>query len=434
MKIITLRIKNFRGIQSLTIDFHDRMNVFIGENGSGKSAVLDLLAIMLSKFIGRLRSESGTGRFYSEWDITNGENETNNEIEIALNGDRVAWRFTKARPGRKRTTQSDFNQIRPLVRRFQDGFEIDDKQSLPVCVHYGVNRVVLDIPLRIRIKHTFDQLSTYQESLTGGTSSFRRFFEWFRDRQEIANEAYRLSSTSVSNGGSSVHLPRHHLYDRELSELSAVRRAIANLLPGFSGLTVLRKPLRMIVSKDQEQLSLNQLSDGEKCTLALVGDLARRLAIANPSLEDPLQGYGIVMIDEIDLHLHPEWQRMIIPGLQRTFPNCQFILTTHSPQVLSHVRDVESVFVLKREGMDTLVSHPASIYGMDSNRILEDSMNVPDRPLEIQRQMDELFSAIDEGDLPLAQGLLEVLRETIGSHPELTKAQVLIRRKEVLGR
>ncbi len=432
MKVETLRIKNFRGIRSLTIDFHDRMNVFIGENGSGKSAILDLLAIMLSRLIGRIRSESGTGRSYSEWDITNGESETDNEIAINLNGERVGWRFTKARLGRRQIARafSNFEQIKPVVRQFQDGFERDENQSLPVCVHYGVNRTVLDIPLRIRTRHPFDQLSTYQESLTGGASDFRRFFEWYRNREDIENEELRRRmEPSVFDSG------QHDAGLLPDLQLEAVRTAIGEFLPDFSNLTVRRKPrLRMTIEKNAEVLVVNQLSDGEKCTLALVGDLARRLAIANPSLKDPLMGYGVVMIDEIDLHLHPRWQRMIVPGLQRTFPNCQFILTTHSPQVLSHVRDVESVFALKKEGMDTLVSHPASIYGMDSNRILEDSMNVPDRPREIQEQMDELFSAIDKDDLPDAQRLLDQLRETIGSHPELTKAQVLIHRKEVLGR
>jgi predicted ATP-binding protein involved in virulence len=80
------------------------------------------------------------------------------------------------------------------------------------------------------------------------------------------------------------------------------------------------------------------LSDGEKCLLAMVGDLARRLAIANPDYPDALQGEAIVLIDEIELHLHPSWQRNIIPALKRTFPKCQFIITTHSPQVLSYIQ------------------------------------------------------------------------------------------------
>jgi predicted ATP-binding protein involved in virulence len=103
----------------------------------------------------------------------------------------------------------------------------------------------------------------------------------------------------------------------------------------------------MTITKQGQELIINQLSDGEKCLLAMVGDLARRLAIANPSLPDPLQGSGVVLIDEIELHLHPKWQREIIPALTRTFPNCQFIVTTHSPQVISQVKP-EGIYILER--------------------------------------------------------------------------------------
>ena len=93
----------------------------------------------------------------------------------------------------------------------------------------------------------------------------------------------------------------------------------------------------MEVRKHNQHLDVRQLSDGEKCLLALVGDLAKRLAIASPSMEEPLKGQAVVLIDEVDLHLHPQWRHQAIPGLLKTFPECQFVLTTHSPQVLSNV-------------------------------------------------------------------------------------------------
>lgn len=113
--------------------------------------------------------------------------------------------------------------------------------------------------------------------------------------------------------------------------LEAVREALRQFLPEFDNLTVRRNPLRMEVEKNGERLTVNQLSDGEKCLIALIGDLARRLAIANPVLRNPLDGEGVVLIDEIDLHLHPKWQRLVVPKLRTVFPNCQFVISTHSP-------------------------------------------------------------------------------------------------------
>lgn len=131
---------------------------------------------------------------------------------------------------------------------------------------------------------------------------------------------------------------------------------------------------------------VNQLSDGEKCLLAMVGDLARRLAIANPGLSDQLQGKGVVLIDEIELHLHPKWQREIIPALTRTFPNCQFIVTTHSPQVVSHVKP-QRIYILEKIDNGIVAKRPSSSFGRDSNSILEDLMDVPERPQHIKDRL-----------------------------------------------
>ncbi len=177
-----------------------------------------------------------------------------------------------------------------------------------------------------------------------------------------------------------------------------------------------------------------KLSDGEKCLLAIIGDLARRLAIANPFLNNRLHGKGIVMIDEVDLHLHPSWQRIVVPLLETTFPNCQFILTTHSAQVLSHVRKPESIFLLKFTDDGIQAGHPESVYGLDSNRILEDLMDVSERPVEIKTLIENLFDIIDRKDLENARDQLKSLKQNIGTDPQLTKAEVLIRRMEIIGK
>jgi hypothetical protein len=183
-----------------------------------------------------------------------------------------------------------------------------------------------------------------------------------------------------------------------------------------------------------EELSIDQLSDGEKCLLAMVGDIARRLAIANPSLDDPLQGEGIVLIDEIELHLHPQWQHKIIPRLTETFPNCQFIVTTHSPQVLSHVQP-ENIYILQSTPDGIIASNPESSYGRDSNQILEDYMGTPERPQDIKDKILELFRLIDRNDFAGAKQLCQSIGSEIGfDEPELLRAGVVIKRKEILGK
>jgi predicted ATP-binding protein involved in virulence len=211
-----------------------------------------------------------------------------------------------------------------------------------------------------------------------------------------------------------------------------VRQAISGILGDIQDLRIQRSPLRMTLTKQGQELSVSQLSDGEKCLLALIGDLARRLAIANPNpQQNPLQGSGVVIIDEIELHLYPQWQRGIIPALTRTFPNCQFIVTTHSPQVIS---DVEWVQLLKMTPAGIAIERLWS-FGKDSNRILETLMGTPERPPEIEEQFQQLFRVIDRGELDNARQLRQQLAERVGEDdPSFVRADGLIRRKEILNR
>ena len=134
------------------------------------------------------------------------------------------------------------------------------------------------------------------------------------------------------------------------------------------------------------------------------------------------------------MHLHPQWQRGIIPKLTSTFPNCQFIVSTHSPQIVSDVKP-ESIYILQQTPQGLIATHPDSSYGRDSNRILEDLMGVPERPQWSDDGLRELFRLIDNGDLNGAKVLKAELELKIGlDEPEFAKADVLIRRKEILGK
>ena len=165
----------------------------------------------------------------------------------------------------------------------------------------------------------------------------------------------------------------------------------------------------------------------------IVVDIARRLAILNPSITNPYElletGTGIILIDEIDLHLHPQWQRIVIPSFRKTFPNCQFIVTTHSPQVISQIKP-QGIYRLKNTESGIIAERPESSYGRDSNQILEDLMDVPERPLEIKQDLLKLFRLIDAGDLEGAKELRGELAEKIGEdEAQFVKADILIRRK-----
>jgi predicted ATP-binding protein involved in virulence len=458
MQVRRLKMESFRGIGDLTLEFSNKTpTVLIGINGVGKSSILECLAILLSQLIGRITQSNNDfsynntainllgqqinigGNIYgnihlytsdgsllkllqankvrnlSDEDITTGHHETSNTITVYLDSSLATWSLTKISENGINSNRNE-EQLISITEQINNRWQANPNTTLPLAVYYKVNRAVIDISLDTDTEDLTKQTDAYEQALNGVQINFNTFFQWFKKLEDLENEV-RQDEPSYRN-----------------RQLQAVREAVKSLMPDFSNLRVRRVPLRMTVIKQGQEFTINQLSDGEKCLLAMVGDLARRLAIANPSLQNPLQGEGVVLIDEIELHLHPKWQREIIPALTRTFPNCQFIVTTHSPQVVSHI-EPEGIFLLEKTENVVIAKRPESSFGRDSNRILEDLMGVPARPQAIKESLHELFQLIEEGNLEGAKQLRRQIADMIGDdEPELAKASTSIRRKEILKR
>ena len=190
---------------------------------------------------------------------------------------------------------------------------------------------------------------------------------------------------------------------------------------------VSRRPLALTMKKNGVKLKLNQLSDGEKCYISLACDIARRLAIANPGA-DPLKGKGIILIDEVDLHLHPKWQQNVVSRLVATFPGCQFFITTHSPIVASDVAG--KVFGIK----DGTVM-PQRTFGKLSSSILSSVFDVSmARSLHVQAIIDSAYDAIGRNNLDAYAKDLEELVGILGADdPEVIGLRVEKMRREKLG-
>lgn len=303
---------------------------------------------------------------------------------------------------------------------------------MPLIAFYPVERVVLDIPLKIRDRHSFQQLDGYDNALNQGVD-FRRFFEWFREREDSENESSVppefLAQVEQLLGKENAWETLQRLsVSQKDKQLTAVRTAIAAFMPGFSNLRVRRKPrLHMSIDKGERTLNVSQLSQGEKSLMALVGDIARRLAMMNPALANPLHGEGIVLIDEVDMHLHPKWARSIVERLTDTFPNCQFVLTTHSPLVISDSKEV-LVYALE-EGQLTRLP---MLYGQDVNTVLLEAMDTHVRNAVVAQRLSDLLDAIHDHRLDEAKGLLHALEDELPvQHVELAKARLLLRKEEL---
>lgn len=426
MQIQSFSLKNIGQFQDLSVSLApttqhaSNITVFIGNNGSGKTSLLKSVTTALTWYVARLKHDKSNGTLIPESVILNTANAA--AVEILVNDQNLqqqtqayTWRITKNRTARKAEFSTYLTELNQLTDNYKQWLGDDDKSSLPLIAFYPVERSVIDIPLKIREKHQFLQIDGYDNALNNAVD-FRRFFEWFRDREDVENEFIKDLILRI----------KQDLKDEELFkkideynsgtfkdvQLEAVRQAIYTFMPNFKNLQVSRKPrLAMIIDKNEKTLNVSQLSQGEKSLMALVGDIARRLSMMNPKLDNPLHGKGIILIDEIDMHLHPQWQRSIIQRLQMTFPNCQFILTTHSPLVIS---DTQNILVYDLDGQD--ITALPSLYGQDANTVLLQYMDTSYRNPKVAEQISQAMDAIQNNELELASQLIQTLKLELGEN------------------
>lgn len=411
MKVKSLNLLNFRGIKEMHVDFTQNKTAFVGINGAGKSTVLDALAIALSQLTWRLNSNPQKARPIALDDIHVEADFARIEVTVELRGNLVTWATVTNRKKGLHTDplrKSHLDDLNQAVKRIDvewEHVEVDRQEpyDLPLAVYYDVNRAVLDIPMRVREQLNNNPYEVYQDALDHGGADFKRFFIWFRNREDFENEQ-RIDQPSFRVRG-----------------LEAVRSAVAAFTE-FRDLRIRRQPLRMTVVKQGMEFNVAQLSDGERNMLALVGDMARRLSVLNPSMSNPNEGSGVVLIDEIDLHLHPRWQRTVLAKLEATFKNCQFIVTTHSPQVLGEL-PAESVLLLK-DGR--CLGRPERAFGLSSGEVLEELMDSQAMDGTVSQELEAIERLIDDDEISKAQLLLDALKEKVGLIPRVSEAQSAI--------
>lgn len=452
MKLERMHLFNFRCFDDLTIEFHEKLTVIVAENGVGKTAVLDAVALGFGRFLSKLPGVKGQGTKDSDLRVAKGERRERH-LRMAWEartreGEAMVWSG-----GRRRDGAVSFAEIRNLLANHaNDAFRQDLKPMddlalrlveddaegrpyfLPVIAYYGTNRAIREEVQRRRgFRKTFSRFEALEGALDPD-SRFRAAFEWFNamEDEERREQVARKD------------------FDYRLPALQAVRTAIVRMLPtGVSNPRTETRPLRFVVDRVTNDgitrtLRVGQLSDGYRVVLGLVMDLARRMAQANSTLgpggkeiANPLDLPAIALIDEVDLHLHPNWQQVVLGDLTRTFPKTQFIVTTHSPQVLTSV-DAACIRVLAYE-TDPETGAPRTVVrnvtqqtmGVASSDLLAEIMGVNPIPdVEQARWVSDYHSLIQQNlhMEPEGTALRHRLEKHFGmDHPVLRECDRLIR-------
>lgn len=412
MRVRGLRLRDFRGYAQLDLELPSEGSaVLLGVNGAGKSTVLDAIAVVLSP-LAAIASGGSTKQAeiqISPDDVRIGEELARDGVTLEVEGELQHWEL---RANRAKGSVTVPREISAYARVLTERLGSDTVTNLPVLCFYSANRGLGDESSGKRTTYSYRQQRAYDRAFRRGLGPFQDFLDWFREEEDVENEMRLRVDPSQRN-----------------SKLEVVRRAVQSFLGAlstsrFSELRIerfgedrpapkgARKQGALIVEKDGTALRIEQLSEGEKNTILLVSDLARRFSEANPGREDPLTGSGIVLIDEIDAHLHPGWQRGFLPALEATFPGCQFIVSTHSPQVLSRVHR-EHVFIF--EHFKRLEVTPYT-YGRDSNSILSEIMDLPEHPPDVTALIREISTFLDAERFDEGKAGLKALSDLLGDH------------------
>lgn len=424
-----LEVRNFRAFDSLTIDLHPELTVLVGVNGTGKTAVLDAIAIMLStvlrEFGGDTRgfllsdarevahdllSRNGVARMERTFPVVA-------RVEGTVAGSRVWWVRERSRPT-GRTTWADRNtEVGQVSREVWNASEDGDPSAgplLPVIAQYGVERLQGVKPGRGSIARS--RAGAYDSALEG-KSDFKRLSAYLR--------ALTLADLTSERKGEVAEGARQ--------QILAIQMAADRLLERTGWHSPEWDPVvEEIVLHHPERgvLPLAAQSSGIKIAAGLVIDLVSRMARANPRLgaDELLRRVpGIVLIDEIDLHLHPNWQQSIIPTLRSTFPRVQFIVTTHSPQVLSTV-EAPHIKIIDGETVHG-VDYSA---GLRTDIVMKKVLGTqPEPALPINQRLDEYMRFVEEGKgrTQPARRLRQELDEELGgvtNVPKLADADATI--------
>ena len=419
MKLKSVTIENYRAIENLELSLDQSLTVLHGANGHGKTSLLSAIAVGLGEWLGSFLDELSFDLSEEDWREGAASPRIVVESIDGIIGERREDKATDEREEAQRIAVND---------AMQSGLEealATREEDMPIVAFYGTDRMLSDIPDWVLSQRGSQYKPSRRDALKGALAhtDFEDLLTWFyfKENEELRERRERRD------------------FDYQLKDVSVIRQAISTMLPEVSDPRIELNPLRFVVSQKSEEgrtekLSLNQLSGGYRIVLALAADLARRMAQGNPHLDDPLQSEAIVLIDEIELHLHPAWQQRILNDLMRTFPKAQFIVSTHSPQVLTTV-EPERIVELYRDGENIVAEAPkGATYGAEAGDVLSLEMHVSERPdNDFTKKLDEYRRLVSEGQGESTEAL-KLRRELEELSPRdyaLNRADLEIKRRKL---
>ena len=415
MFLKNIRISNFKSIEDTKIEFEKGFNIIIGDNGVGKTSILEAISVALGGFLvgldnvntkhftkDEIRCESeilGQGSYNIKY-IT--PIQVDSEIEL----DNEDYKWTR----KKSSIKSSRSTVEPRdICKKAGSLSNDSKAILPLLNYQSVARMWAqkrEKSENIFKKDNFSRNAGYIDCLSQ-ESNVKLLLNWCRRMEQISWQE-----------------------DQKIAEYEAVKNSLAKFMSIMNDETVSRvlydkKREELMYKEGDKILPIGYLSAGYQSLIWMVLEIAYRMAVLNPNLLENVANKtdGIVLIDELDLHLHPKWQWKVIEALKSTFPKVQFIATTHSPIILASCKGERVISINSNMG----ISYRKSSYGLQVNDVLvscQDSNNIA---FEIKEELNKFYKCIENREYDEAREILNDLNSELGEdNPEVVSGRVTL--------
>jgi predicted ATP-binding protein involved in virulence len=435
MKIHTIQIENFRGIKCLELVLDPRFTLLVGDNGSGKTSILSAVSVALG-----IWNVSGIVRGAKQWrnivdheireilgQDENGERQfiAAGPVQITATGSiggRVAQSWTRRKRARKAKTVDQWNEkieadiVAAVAAREQK------LEALPLLAYYGAGRAWLPSNEREQADLTGDLKSRPEDG----------YYDCLNERIRIKDMLKWFVLQAAKRDEKGQFKPA----------FEAVRLAMKRGIPGVDEIYWDHMKGEVVVSIHGKAQPFTNLSDGQRTMASTLADMAIRAVALNAHLLGSGNGGvhpewvldqtpGVVLIDEVDVHLHPEWQRSVVRDLLSTFPKVQFICTSHSPQVVGETPP-GSLRIYQPETQKWDI--PNQSFGMDSNWILKVHMGGKDMDAAVKSDILAAEKHAVRREFSQAEALIQSLRERVGNSEEIQFAASTLERLKLIGK
>lgn len=429
MNLKKLTLYNFRCFEKVEIEFHEKMTVLVGANGAGKTTILEAVAVAVGTLLysfdgiksGKIERSDAYNKYYPMGSVIDVQAQFPVVVsaEGSIDGKSISWsRALNSENGK--TTIVNAKEISAISEEYhQRLMKGDTSLIIPVVAYYGTGRM-WDYH-REKKNDTFKKntrTNGYIDCLDG-TANIKLMMNWFK-------------KMAWSDGQSDKPSPEYMAVRGAMEQCFALMTGIEDVKVQFNPDTSEIDMMYTDAHSGKIKIPLNQLSDGYKGTISLIADIAYRMAVLNPQLSENVlkETSGIVLLDEVDLHLHPAWQQRVIGDLTSIFPKVQFIVSTHAPAVINSVKS-ENLIILQD---NQVMGVNSQVYGKDVKSVLNEIMGVTERPPEVSKLFDKFYSQLKEKEFDMAEQTLDQIDELRDYHDqEVVGCRVKLKLERIRG-